>query len=147
VAWLAAHQATIERRGCRARRGPQRPPLLLYDVTSRYLAGRCNALAAFGSNRDGQAGKPPVVVGLLCDEEGAPVSTEVLTGNPLALAPFAPHIRKVAQRFGGERVTCVGDRGMSKSGQIAARAQAGFHAITALPKPPIARFLKQGGCP
>jgi hypothetical protein len=144
LAWLTAHQATIERRVFRARRGPQRPPLFLYDVTSSYLEGRCNALAAFGYNRDGKAGKPQVVVGLLCDEEGAPVSTEVFTGNTPDLATLAPQIRKVAQRFGGERVTFVGDRGMIKSGQIAALAQAGFHYITALTKPQIERFLKHG---
>jgi transposase len=101
-------------------------------------------LAAFGYNRDGKAGKPQVVVGLLCDEEGAPVSTEVLTGNTPDLATLAPQIRKVARRFGGERVTFVGDRGMIKSGQIAALAQAGFHYITALTKPQIERFLKHG---
>jgi hypothetical protein len=144
LAWLAAHQATIERRVFTARRGHHKPGLFLYDVTSSYLEGRCNALAAFGYNRDGKAGKPQVVVGLLCDEEGAPVSTEVFTGNPPDRATLAPQIRKVARRFGGERVTFVGDRGMIKSGQIAALAQAGFHYITALTKPQIDRFLKQG---
>lgn len=144
LAWLAAHQATIERRVFTARRGPHQPGLFLYDVTSSYLEGHCNALAAFGYNRDGKASKPQVVVGLLCDEEGAPVSTEVFTGNTPDLATLAPQIRKVARRFGGERVTFVGDRGMIKSGQIAALAQAGFHYITALTKPQIKRFLKHG---
>jgi Transposase DDE domain len=144
LAWLADHQATIERRVFTARRGHHKPGLFLYDVTSSYLEGHCNALAAFGYNRDGKAGKPQVVVGLLCDEEGAPVSTEVFTGNTPDLATLALQIRKVAQRFGCERVTFVGDRGMIKSGQIAALAQAGFHYITALTKPQIERFLKHG---
>ena len=144
LAWLADHQATIERRVFTARRGHHKPALFLYDVTSSYLEGHCNALAAFGYNRDGKAGKLQVVVGLLCDEEGAPVSTEVFTGNTPDLATLAPQIRKVARRFGCERVTFVGDRGMIKSGQIAALAQAGFHYITALTKPQIERFLKQG---
>ena len=144
LAWLADHQATIERRVFTARRGHHKPALFLYDVTSSYLEGHCNALAAFGYNRDGKAGKPQVVVGLLCDEEGAPVSTEVFTGNTPDLATLAPQIRKVARRFGCERVTFVGDRGMIKSGQIAALAQAGFHYITALTKPQIERFLKHG---
>jgi hypothetical protein len=86
LAWLAAHQATIERRVFAARGGHHQPALCLYDVTSRYREGHCNALAAFGSNRDGKAGKPHVVVGLLCDEEGAPVSTDVFAGHPPDLA-------------------------------------------------------------
>lgn len=144
LAWLATHQATIERRVFTARRGHSKPPLFLYDVTSSYLEGHCNALAAFGYHRDGKAGKPQVVVGLLCDEEGAPVSTDVFAGNTPDLATVAPQIRKVARRFGCERVTFVGDRGMLKSGQITALLQAGFHYITALTKPQIERFLKHG---
>jgi hypothetical protein len=144
LAWLADHQATIERRVFTARCGSHKPALFLYDVTSSYLEGRCNALAAFGYNRDGKAGKPQVGVGLLCDEDGAPVSTDVFAGNTPDLVTLAPQIRKVAQRFGCERVTFVGDRGMIKSGQITALAQAGFHYITAVTKPQIERFLQHG---
>jgi hypothetical protein len=144
LAWLAKHQATIERRVFTARRGHAKPPLFLYDVTSSYLEGHCNALAAFGYNRDGKAGKAQVVVGLLCDDEGAPVSTDVFAGNTPDLATVAPQIRKVAQRFGCAQVTFVGDRGMLKSGQLTAVTQAGFHYITALTKPQIEWFLTRG---
>lgn len=142
LAWLATSQARIEQRLFRTRHGQRQPALFLYDVTSSYLEGHCNALAAFGYNRDGKAGKPQVVVGLLCDDEGVPVSTDVFAGNTPDLATLAPQIRKVAGRFGCARVTFVGDRGMIKSGQIAALAQAGFHYITALTKPQIERLLK-----
>lgn len=141
LAWLADHQAAIERRLFTSRRGDRKPPLFLYDVTSSYLEGQCNALAAFGYNRDGKAGKQQVVIGLLCDEEGVPVSTDVFAGNTPDLRTFAPQIKKVAQRFGCDRVTFVGDRGMIKSGQIAALSQAGCHYITALTKPQVERLL------
>ena len=144
LVWLADHQAPIERRWFTARRGVCKPALFLYDVTSSYLEGQCNALAAFGSNRDGKAGKKQVVIGLLCDEAGAPVSTDVFAGNTPDLKTLAPQIAKVAQRFGCERVTFVGDRGMIKSGQIAALARAGFHYITAVTKPQIERLIKAG---
>lgn len=39
--------------------------LFFYDVTSRYLEGDYNALAAWGYNRDHQEGKKQVVAGLL----------------------------------------------------------------------------------
>lgn len=142
LAWLATHQATIEQRLFAVRHGQRKPALFLYDVTSSYLEGHCNALAAFGYNRDGKAGKRQVVVGLLCDDEGVPVSTDVFAGNTPDLATLAPQIRKVAWRFGCERVTFVGDRGMIKSGQVAELAQVGFHYITALTKAQIARLLK-----
>ncbi len=35
--------------------------LILYDVSARYVKGRCCPLAAFGHNRDGKAGQPEVM--------------------------------------------------------------------------------------
>src|SRR6266852_2376424 len=81
LAWLADNQVTIERRLFTTRRGDRKPTLFLYDVTSSYLEGQCNAFAAFGYNRDGKTGKPQVVIGLLCDEEGTPVSVDVCAGH------------------------------------------------------------------
>lgn len=143
LAWLAKNQAKIERRFFVLRRGNHKPGLLFYDATSSYLEGQCNALAAFGYNRDGKSGKKQVVVGLLCDEEGAPVSIDVFAGNTPDTATLALQIKKAARRFGCERVTFVGDRGMIKSGQIRALSQADFHYITALTKPQIERLIKE----
>src|SRR6266851_3509658 len=114
----------------------------LYDVTSSYLEGQCNAFAAFGYNRDGKARKQHMVLGLLCDEEGTPVSVDVFAGNTPDMTTVATQITKVARRFGCERVTFVGDRGMLKSPQLEELARAGFHDITALTKPQAERLLK-----
>ena len=48
--------------------------LYLYDVTSTYLEGQENELAEYGYNRDGKRGKKQIVAGLLCCEDGLPVS-------------------------------------------------------------------------
>jgi len=142
LAWLADHQAPIERRLFTIRRGDRKPTLFLYDVTSSYLEGQCNAFAAFGYNRDGKPGKPQVVIGLLCDEEGTPVSVDVCAGNTPDMTTVAAQITKVARRFGCERVTFVGDRGMIKGPQIEDLVRAGFHYITAITKPQVERLLK-----
>src|SRR5262252_5270742 len=79
--WLAGGQASIEDR-LFAQRSQSKPVnLFLYDVTSSYLEGTHNDLAAFGYNRDGKKGKLQIVIGLLCDEDGHPVSMEVFPGN------------------------------------------------------------------
>ena len=147
LTWLADNQGAIERRLFTTRRGDRKPTLFLYDVTSSYLEGQCNALAAFGYNRDGKAGKKQVVIGLLCDEEGTPVSVDVFAGNTPDMTTLAAQITKVARRFGCDRVTFVGDRGMIKSHQIEDLARAGFHYITALTKPQVERLLKDTGPP
>ena len=60
--WLLGRQAWIEK--SLARRHLEGATLLLYDVSSSYLEGRCSPLAAFGHNRDGKQGKQQIVFGL-----------------------------------------------------------------------------------
>lgn len=80
----------------------QRTDLFLYDVTSSYLEGEKNQLAAFGYNCDGKKGKRQMVIGLLCDRQGHPLSIKVFQGNTRT---FGSQVRKVAGRFGGGAVT------------------------------------------
>lgn len=144
LAWLADHQPQIEKRLCTARRQGRKPALFLYDVTSSYVEGIHNALADWGYNRDKKGGKKQVVVGLLCDEDGDPLSIEVFTGNVRDFHTFENQVKRAIQEFGCQRVIFVGDRGMIKSGQIAQLAEAEFAYITAITKPQIAQFLRAG---
>lgn len=145
LAWLSDHQTLIEKRLFKARHsGDSKPALFLYDVTSSYLEGDHNALAAYGYNRDGKRSKKQIVIGLLCDEHGEPVSVEVFEGNTQDPKTVASQIRKTAQRFGCSNVTFVGDRGMIKSGQMDDLSEAGFNYITAITKPQIEKLLKDG---
>jgi len=143
LGWLSQQQEQIEDRLFASRKG-HKPELFLYDVTSSYLEGQDNALGAYGYNRDGKKGKKQIVIGLLCDEQGEPVSTEVFQGNTQDPATFASQVKKAKDRFGCECVTFVGDRGMIKSGQIRDLEQAGFHYITAITKPQIQTLLQAG---
>jgi len=142
--WLAEGQEKIEKKLFQLRRGLDKPDLFLYDVTSSYLEGEHNALSEYGYNRDKKRGKKQIVIGLLCDEVGAPVSTEVFAGNTPDLETFGGQVKKASERFGCERVTFTGDRGMIKSEQIKALSQAGFHYITAITKPQIRALIKRG---
>ena len=108
------------------------------------MEGTHNALAAFGYNRDGKKGKLQIVIGLLCDEAGYPVSIEVFPGNTQDPQTFAAQITKVKARFGVHAITFVGDRGMIKGQQIDDLAQQGLHDITAITKPQIEKLLRTG---
>jgi len=146
--WLCENQARIENCLFAKRNGKKRnedkQQLFLYDVTSSYLEGTENELAAFGYSRDGKKGKPQIVIGLLCDETGMPLSIEVFPGNTKDPATFSSQVRKVVKRFGGGEVTFVGDRGMIKSDQIEDLNKEDFHYITAITKPQIEKLLKTG---
>ena len=140
--WLDKNQSKIEESLFKSLYPAKKPGLYLYDVTSSYLEGAQNELAAFGYCRDGKKGKRQIVIGLLCDESGRPLSVEVFAGNTRDPATVASQIRKVAGRFGGGDVTFVGDRGMIKNQQVEDITKYGFHYITAITKPQIEALLK-----
>jgi hypothetical protein len=142
--WLAGAQARIEDRLFAQRQKTKPASLFLYDVTSSYVEGTQNELAAFGYNRDGKKGKRQIVIGLLCDEDGHAVSIAVFPGNTQDPQTFAAQINKVKARFGVHEITFVGDRGMIKGQQIADLAQQGLHYITAITKPQIEKLLRTG---
>jgi hypothetical protein len=142
--WLAGAQARIEDRLFAQRQKTKPASLFLYDVTSSYLEGTHNALAAFGYNRDGKKGKLQIVIGLLCDEDGQPVSIEVFPGNTQDPRTVAAQVAKLKGRFGVTAITFVGDRGMLKGQQVEDLAQHGFHYITAITKPQIDKLLRTG---
>ncbi len=144
LAWLSKNQKQIEKKLFKVRSKGKKPELFLYDVTSSYFEGLCNELANWGYNRDKKSGKKQVVLGLLCDEGGLPVSIEVFEGNTSDLSTFGSQIKKTAEEFGCERITFVGDRGMIKSGQIKELKDADFHYITAINKPQIEKLIEKG---
>ena len=141
--WLSDNQEDIEKKLLRSRKGDKQPELFLYDVTSSYLEGDKNYFGEYGYNRDKKKGKKQIVIGLLCDEHGEPVSTEVFAGNTQDPATFYSQIKKASGRFGCKQVTFVGDRGMIKSAQIKKLPES-FHYITAITKPQIRTLIKQG---
>ena len=142
--WIEKNQRIIEKRLFNSRYEGKKPALYLYDVTSSYLEGMKNEYADFGYNRDKKKGKMQIVIGLLTDEDGWPISIDVFQGNTNDVKTFTPQIRKLADEFGCESVTMVGDRGMIKTEQIADLDEEKFFYITATTKPQMETLLKQG---
>lgn len=142
--WLDEHQESIEKSLYRHRHGQEPTEFFLYDVTSSYFEGQCNDYAAFGYNRDGKKGKKQLVLGLLCDDDGIPVSCQVYDGNRTDTTTYDDQLEKVSKSFGGEGITCVGDRGMIKGPQIEQTLAHCFHYITAINKSQIHTLIKKG---
>ena len=141
--WLAVRQAAIET--ALARRHLSGGTLVLYDVTSSYMEGRCCPLAQFGYNRDGKKGKLQIVYGLLCAPDGCPVAIEVFEGSTGDPSTLGAQVAKLKQRFGLGHVVLVGDRGMITEARITEDIKpAGLDWITALRASAI-RGLLEGG--
>ena len=140
--WLSHNQETIEKRLFDFKY-PQGKiaQLYLYDVTSSYFEGTQNEMAAFGYNRDKKKGKKQIVIGLLCDDQGDPVSVEVFKGNTSDLSTFSSQLTKLKEQFGVERVVMVGDKGMIKSKEIDQIKELEWHYITSITKAQIKTLL------
>lgn len=141
--WLLAQQARVE--NGLAKRHLKSGTLVLYDVSSSYLEGRCCELARHGYSRDHRPDRLQITYGLLCNREGCPVAVEVFEGDTADPMTLGSQVSKLKARFGLERVVLVGDRGMITSARIREDlVPAGLDWITALRAPKI-KELAQGG--
>ncbi len=141
--WLLERQPAIET--TLAKRHLTNGTLVLYDVSSSYMEGRCCPLAKRGYSRDGRKGTLQIVYGLLCAPDGCPIAIEVFAGNTADPMTLATQIEKLKQRFNLDHVVLVGDRGMVTQARITEDIKsAGLDWISSLRAPAI-RELVEGG--
>jgi transposase len=88
--------------------------LILFDITSSYMEGEYeeSELIAFGYNRDKKRGYEQIVIGLITNDEGCPVSIEVFPGNTKDESTVEGKVRELRQTYGIGKMILVGDRGM-----------------------------------
>src|ERR1700687_2902866 len=142
--WLGREQPFLEAR--LARHHLKNGALLLYDVTSTCVEGRCCELRQHGSSRDPRGDRPQIVIGLMCAADGCPVAVEVFEGNTADPVTLSAQIDKLKQRFHLQRVVMVGDRGLLTSAPIEQTLRpAGLDWITALRAPAIKQLAAEGG--
>ncbi|MBV8505581.1 MAG: IS1634 family transposase [Alphaproteobacteria bacterium] len=141
--WLLERQPAIET--ALAKRHLTNGTLVLYDVSSSYMEGRCCPLAKRGYSRDGRRGTLQIIYGLLCAADGCPVAIEVFDGNTADPMTLATQVEKLKQRFHLDHVVLVGDRGMVTQARITDDIKAaGLDWITALRAPAIKALLETG---
>jgi len=98
---LGGAQAKIEAK--LARRHLADGCLVLYDLTSSWLEGRCCELARFGYSRDGQRAKLQIVFGLLCTRRVARLPSRclrVIWPIPPPSRPRSPSSRSASSSAG-----------------------------------------------
>ena len=142
--WLGRQQSRIE--AALARRHLATGTLVLYDLTSTYLEGRCCPLAQYGYSRDHRSDKRQIVFGVLCNQQGCPVAVEVFAGNTADPSTLKSQIDKLKHRFRLGRVVLVGDRGMITQARLREDLiPAGLDWITALRAPAIQALAAADG--
>lgn len=144
LAWLAKNQAVIETKLFNYRhKNESVATIYLYDVTSSYFEGTKNELANWGYNRDKKSGKMQIVIGLLCDNAGYPISVQVFEGNTSDSKTVTDQIKKLASQFSVKNVVMVGDRGMIKEASIEQLTDLNWYYITAITKAQIKTLIDE----
>jgi hypothetical protein len=141
--WLLARQGKVE--AALARRHLEPGALVLYDLSSTYVEGRCCPLARHGHSRDHRPDKAQIEFGLLTDARGCPVAVEVFSGNTADPATVEAQVDKLRVRFGLTDIVLVGDRGMLTSARIERlKETGGIGWVSCLRAPAIRRLVEEG---
>ncbi len=146
--WLQGRQAAIEVQLAKRHLAKEANPegLAYFDLSSSWVEGSKNELAARGYSRDKKRGVAQIEYGLLTDKDGRPVAIEVFKGNTADPTAFISIVDTIRTRFGLDRLTMVGDRGMITSARIRALRESGdFGWLTCLRAPQIAALVRDNG--
>ena len=146
--WLGTRQASIEATLATRHLGAGANPagLAYFDLSSSWVEGTKNALAARGYSRDKKRGVAQIEYGLLTDRDGRPVAIEVFAGNTADPTAFVSVVESVRTRFSLTNLTMVGDRGMITSARIKAlREETTLGWLTCLRAPQIAQLASEDG--
>src|SRR5262249_21647230 len=112
---------------------------------SSYYEGEKCPLARRGHDRDGKAGRPILVYGVLGDALGRPVAVQVYPGDTGDPSTVPDQVAKLSRQFGLSRIVLVGDRGMLTQTQInTLKEHPGLGWISALRSPAIRDLLADG---
>ena len=95
--------------------------LLLYDITSAYFEGQCeaNPLNQRGYSRDKRSDWKQVCTGLAVPRCGMPIGYDVFAGNTAEVTTVEEIVGKMEQRYGKSARVWVMDRGMISEDNLA----------------------------
>src|SRR6516164_9303995 len=94
--------------------------VVFMDTTTLYFEGRGgDTLGQRGHSKDHRPHLNQMVVGIIMDQNGRPVCSEMWPGNTADVTTLLPVIDRLRQRFAIGRVCVVADRGMISDATIA----------------------------
>ncbi|GAC1634357.1 MAG: IS1634 family transposase [Bradyrhizobium sp.] len=104
--------------------------VVFMDTTSLYFEGEGGAtLGERGHSKDYRPHLNQMIVGVIIDQDGRPVCSEMWPGNTADVTTLIPVIDRLRGRFGIQRVCVVADRGMISAETIAGLEQRGLEYI------------------
>ena len=87
--------------------------IVFFDTTSLYFEGHGGeTLGQYGHSKDHRPDERQMIVGVVLDGEGRPISCELWPGNTADVTTLLPVVDRLRQRFHIRKACIVADRGM-----------------------------------
>ena len=104
--------------------------LVFFDTTSIYFHGEGGeTLGKRGHSKDHRPDLKQMVVGMVLDQKGSPVCSELWPGNTTDVKSLVPVVERLQTRFGIGSVCIVADRGMISAETLAEVEKRGWKYI------------------
>ncbi|AFV03189.1 Mobile element protein [Dehalobacter sp. DCA] len=94
-------------------------PEAYYDVTTyAFESTRWGELRMFGFSKDHKNNEVQVVMGLLLDNNGIPITYELFPGNTMDQCTLTRSVEKLKSLYRLEKITVVADRGLNSGSNL-----------------------------
>ena len=104
--------------------------IVFFDTTSIYFEGQGGQdLGAYGFSKDHRPDLKQMVVGVVLDNEGKPICSEMWPGNTTYVKSPIPVVERLKQQFHVGQVCIVADRGMISEATLAELETRGWKYI------------------
>jgi transposase len=119
--------------------------VLLYDLTSSYVEGDAakNPTMQRGYSRDHRPDCKQLVIALIVNTEGFPLSYEVFDGNRADVTTLEAMVRLVERKYGRARRVWVFDRGIVSEENLALLRRRGGQYLVGTPRSKLREFERQ----
>jgi transposase len=119
--------------------------VLLYDLTSSYIEGEAeqNPMMRRGYSRDHRGDCKQVVIALIVNEDGFPLSYETFDGNRADVTTLETVIRMVERKYGKARRVWIFDRGIISEDNLQALRKRDGQYLVGTPRAKLKQFERQ----
>jgi transposase len=104
--------------------------IVFFDTTSIYFEGKGGiSIGKRGNSKDHRPDLNQMVVGLVLDEDGRPLCTEMWPGNTTDVKSLLPVVDRLRSKFQVSRICVVADRGMISKAVLKGLEERGLEYI------------------
>ena len=105
-------------------------PVAYYDVTTfSFESVQAGELRMFGYSKDHKNNEVQVVMGLLMDNQGIPISYQLFPGNTMDQRTLKDAVSELKQRYNMDKIVIVADRGLNSKDNLAMLVEKGHDFV------------------